>query len=236
MLTGSELGAAIESARKKKGVTKRALALAFGVSPPSVQDWVKRGTIDKDKLSKLWTYFSDVAGPEHWGLEAWTDAQHLPKGLQSHTVAHDLIHHGIDSSPIASSRVPVIGTLAMGAENMFELRSDPSGKPLGMVSVPFASADSFAFQVFGDELYPAIRHGACLVVSPNSPATPGELVLVETLDGYYIICEFVADHADAVIWTPAAGGSRRTTPRPQVAAVHAIVCMLPRSQVSPSTE
>jgi len=68
MLTGEKLGAAIEEARKKKGVTKKALAAHFGVSPPSIQDWVKRGTIDKDKLVALWEYFSDKVGPEHWGL------------------------------------------------------------------------------------------------------------------------------------------------------------------------
>lgn len=70
MLTGPELGAAIEEARLKKRVTKRALARHFGVEPPSVQDWVKRGTINKAKLPELWSYFSDVVDLEHWGLSA----------------------------------------------------------------------------------------------------------------------------------------------------------------------
>lgn len=68
MLTGPALGAAIEAARQKKRVTKKELAEHFGVKPPSVQDWVRRGTIDKDKLVELWAYFADVVGPEHWGL------------------------------------------------------------------------------------------------------------------------------------------------------------------------
>lgn len=68
MLTGHELGAAIESARQLKGVTKKTLAEHFDVRPPSVQDWVKRGTIDKEKLPALWAYFADVVGLEHWGL------------------------------------------------------------------------------------------------------------------------------------------------------------------------
>lgn len=68
MLTGKELGAAIEAARRKKRITKKALADLFEVSPPAVQDWVTRGTIDKAKLPKLWDFFSDVVGPEHWGM------------------------------------------------------------------------------------------------------------------------------------------------------------------------
>lgn len=68
MLTGIELGAAIESARLKKNVTKKAMASAFGVAPPSVQGWVNTGRIDKSKLIQVIRYFSDVVGPEHWGL------------------------------------------------------------------------------------------------------------------------------------------------------------------------
>ena len=78
MLTGPALGAAIEAARLKKPVSKRELAEHFGVKPPSVQDWVRRGTIDKAKLPALWLYFADVAGPSHWGLAAWPVLETLP--------------------------------------------------------------------------------------------------------------------------------------------------------------
>lgn len=70
MLTGEKLGQAIGEAIRLKGVTQRAVAAHFGVKPPSVQDWIKRGTIDKAKLADLWAYFADVVGPEHWGMPA----------------------------------------------------------------------------------------------------------------------------------------------------------------------
>uniref|UniRef100_UPI003744AFDE S24 family peptidase n=1 Tax=Metapseudomonas otitidis TaxID=319939 RepID=UPI003744AFDE len=44
------------------------MASAFGVAPPSVQGWVNTGRIDKSKLIQVIRYFSDVVGPEHWGL------------------------------------------------------------------------------------------------------------------------------------------------------------------------
>lgn len=231
MLTGPELGAAIEAARQKKGITKKALADAFGVSPPSIQDWVKRGTIDKQKLAGLWHYFRDVVGPEHWGLTAWEDEQPPSAGLQAHTVAQVLIHPPLQSANFASKRVPVIGTLAMGAEQMFELKAEPGGRTIGTVHAQFATAGSHALQVFGDDLYPAVRHGTCLVVSPGSPCAPAELMLLETSEGYYLVCELVAEHADAVIWTPAAGGQRRTMPRDLIGAMHPIVGMVPGSQM-----
>lgn len=45
------------------------VARHFGVKQPSLADWKKRGTISKEKLPELWRYFSDVVGPEHWGLK-----------------------------------------------------------------------------------------------------------------------------------------------------------------------
>ncbi|WP_296230444.1 S24 family peptidase [Pseudomonas sp. UBA4617] len=68
MLTGPELGAAIDAARIAKGVSKKQLADDFQVKPPSVQGWVKNGRIDKSKLMDVIAYFADVVGPEHWGL------------------------------------------------------------------------------------------------------------------------------------------------------------------------
>lgn len=71
MLKGKELGAAIESARRAKNVTKVEIAKRFGVKPPSVQGWVKEGRIDKGKLMQLIEYFSDSVPLEHWGLGGW---------------------------------------------------------------------------------------------------------------------------------------------------------------------
>ncbi len=77
MLTGKKLGEAIGAAIKAKGVSQKAVAGVFGVQPPSVSDWIKRGTISKDKLIKLFDYFSDVVGPTHWGLNYNTNLRDL---------------------------------------------------------------------------------------------------------------------------------------------------------------
>ncbi|MFK0033062.1 S24 family peptidase [Pseudomonas monteilii] len=78
MLTGPELGAAIDAARIAKGVSKKQLADDFQVKPPSVQGWVKNGRIDKSKLMDVIAYFADVVGPEHWGLRPGFTYESLP--------------------------------------------------------------------------------------------------------------------------------------------------------------
>ncbi|KXB22586.1 hypothetical protein [Xylella fastidiosa] len=71
MLTGEQLGRAIKQAMQLKDVTPTKMAKHFGVKTPSVYGWIKEGRISKEKLPSLWSYFSDVVGPTHWGLEAW---------------------------------------------------------------------------------------------------------------------------------------------------------------------
>ncbi|MPS76556.1 MAG: LexA family transcriptional repressor [Achromobacter sp.] len=78
MLNGTDLGAAIKAAIEKKiasgaVASQAAIARHFNVKPPSIHDWIKKGSISKDKLPELWRYFSDVVGPDHWGLKAWPD-------------------------------------------------------------------------------------------------------------------------------------------------------------------
>ncbi|UVM65063.1 S24 family peptidase [Pseudomonas sp. B21-009] len=82
MLTGPELGAAIEAARIAKGVSKKRIADDFQVKPPSIQGWVKTGRIDKSKLMDVIAYFADVVGPEHWGLRPGFSYESLPDDQQ----------------------------------------------------------------------------------------------------------------------------------------------------------
>lgn len=69
MLTGPELGAALKAAMQLKGgMSQTALANEFGVRQPSVSEWIKFGRISKSHIPKLIEFFSDVAGPDHWGI------------------------------------------------------------------------------------------------------------------------------------------------------------------------
>ncbi|MGL5470041.1 MAG: LexA family transcriptional regulator [Shewanella sp.] len=70
MLYSDELAKALRKAIELKGVPDAEVARAFGVKPPSVSDWKAHGRVHKKHIPKLLSYFRDVVGPEHWGLEA----------------------------------------------------------------------------------------------------------------------------------------------------------------------
>lgn len=70
MHTGKELGDAIRAAMELKGVKQAEVGTAFRVAQSSVSEWLKFGRVHKKHLTKLFDYFADVVGPEHWGLPA----------------------------------------------------------------------------------------------------------------------------------------------------------------------
>ena len=75
MHSGPELGKRLAEAIKLKRdknprLTQSDIAKAFGVGQGSVSEWTKFGRISKKHLTTLVEFFSDVVGPEHWGLPA----------------------------------------------------------------------------------------------------------------------------------------------------------------------
>lgn len=89
MLTSKELGHAIEQAINLKiasggAKSKTEIARHFGVKPPSLYDWIKHGSISKERLPQLWNYFSDVVDMNHWGISKNEIPQNGQFGNQTH--------------------------------------------------------------------------------------------------------------------------------------------------------
>lgn len=119
--------------------------------------------------------------------------------------------------------VPVIGTLQMGSTSKhLELRTLPDGRTLGTVEAFPTGPGQHALRVLGDDLYPAVRHGNFLIVAPGRPCVPGELVLIETAEGHYLVQELVAEDDQFVTLLPATGGMRTTLARDQIATMDPI--------------
>ena len=74
MLSGKDLARALVVAMEKKPVGTNELARHFGIKSSSVSEWRKTGKISKEKIAPLIDFFSDVAGPEHWGLSNLTSS------------------------------------------------------------------------------------------------------------------------------------------------------------------
>ena len=119
MLTGKDLGRAIEAARLKKGVSKRAMAEHFKVAPPSISGWISTGRIDKAKLGELFSYFKDVAGPEHWGLQGQDGWLYAP-GSDTSEAVREQSHQYSDKSALVKAGAALMGRITPRSQAVIE--------------------------------------------------------------------------------------------------------------------
>lgn len=171
MLNGTDLGAAIKAAIEKKiasgaAPSQAAIARHFNVRPPSIHDWIKKGSISKDKLPELWRYFSDVVGPEHWGLKAWpemgphssTEPATQQRPWPFRTISEDQIHALADAqlNALEGAIALAIAQMNLGIEvsrpaAALPPRATPSlrtHKPGGLVDMDHAD-DPFPMRIPG---------------------------------------------------------------------------------------
>jgi transcriptional regulator with XRE-family HTH domain len=182
MLTGPALGQAIEAARIKKGLSKKALADYFGVKPPSIQDWVKRGTIDKEKLPRLWSLFADVVGPEHWGLSTY-DPQAGSGAFLLAAIDHIKPKESVEFYAIRNLRpVYVCGNCQGGMPEVIH-EGWPAEIAQEYAEVSTTDARAFVCRVVGDSMVPRYQPGEYALVEPGTTAEIEDDVLVRLNSG-----------------------------------------------------
>lgn len=205
MLNRKELGRAIAKAIELKIATglissKAEVARHFNIKTPSLYGWIEKGTISKSKLPELWRYFSDVVGPEHWGLADWpieppiakshvknlrlisgSQEQPLKQGIDNSATFHVLDvkaacgngHHNHDYPE-------TVRTLIMSPEEAQRLIGSQNKN--GAIQVILASKDSMA---------PAIQPDDLLFVDTSIKDYVGEAVYI-LLHGGELVCKRIS--------------------------------------------
>lgn len=181
MLTGKELGAAIDRARVLKGLSKKSLADHFKVKPPSVQGWINNGRIDKSKLMEMIDFFSDVVDYSHWGLR---------KGFAAEASIVGPISAWDDDTPLDEDEVaiPLLKDVKVAAGSGHTADEFDSGKKIRMgkytlrnQGVQFDKA--VCVTVRGNSMEPALPEGSTVGVNLGATAVKDGKVYVIRQDG-----------------------------------------------------
>lgn len=181
MLKGKELGKAIEVAIQRKidsgaAQSKAEIARHFGIQAPSIHDWIKKGSISKDKLQKLFQYFSDVVPPEHWGLSGLA-------GMMASLDAN--VSPGPD---IKSNQIPLISWVQAGFFCAAPDLLAPGDAEKWLPSHKNHGSHTYALRVQGSSMvspYPGQRsypEGTIIYVDPDRAITNGCRVVVRIHD------------------------------------------------------
>lgn len=208
--------------------TKAEVARHFGMQPPSLADWVKKGSVAKDKLPELWRYFSDVAGPDHWGLspEEW------PSGLSpiSEGRSPKRPEGGVAvlPEPPSSEFVPVrrvrlkvsAGVTGFGVEPL-----NGDGLPIffradWIASKRLRAERLLAVRVNGDSMSPGLYDGDLVVINTEEAEPRDGDVFVINYEGEAVIKRL---RRDGGLWWLASDNPDKTRYADKRCDEHAIV-------------
>lgn len=195
MLTGEKLGEAISLAIEKKGVSKKAIAERFGVKPPSVQDWIKRGTISKDKLFDLIDYFSDVCGNDHWGLSGNSVYKISPVQIAGTLQEPSPQAYGNITTSTQSIKIPLLNVTASMGNGSDVLLDELALETISIhqqwadrVLRPYSNTKNLAFiHAIGDSMSPTFSDGDILLVDTwDNSVTADKIYVIEAHERLFI--------------------------------------------------
>lgn len=100
MKSGPDLGQAIKDAMALKRLTQAQMGTEFGVNQGSVSEWCRFGRVDKKHIIHLVAFFSDVVGPDHWGLPESFSREADGDPFLTFSRPATLLAHAFESLPI----------------------------------------------------------------------------------------------------------------------------------------
>lgn len=174
-------------------ITKAAIALACGVSAPSVNDWFsgKTKNLDGNNLLNAAKYLK--VNPEWLGSG---------KGRMDDALAVHENTDGIEIKNLIRSSVPVVGSAKLGdKECYFSELEYPIGNGDGYIQWATSDPNAYALRCRGDSMKPRIRHDEFVVVEPNHEYIPGDEVMVKDKNGRVMIKQFAYRRGELLYFT-----------------------------------
>jgi len=133
-------------------------------------------------------------------------------------------------------RVPIVGTVQGGPDGYLEEAGYPVGHGDGVVEYPARDPNAYALRVRGDSMRPRIKSGEFIIVEPNTPAKPGDDVVVICSDGRKMVKEFLYQRDGELCFGSISNGFPPVTLlSSDIDAIHIVAAIVPRGAFYKST-
>jgi phage repressor protein C with HTH and peptisase S24 domain len=169
-LTHGQVWGALDRLAERAGLSPSALARRAGLDPT---------TFNKSKR---------IAAD---GRERWPSTESLAKALAATGSSIESFVQLMGDHGRNAHSLPLLGLVQAAHPGHFDAHGYPAGRGWNEVALPSAGEDrAFALEISGDALRPAYRDGDVIVVAPRTPIRRGDRVVVKTVAGEVLICEF----------------------------------------------
>lgn len=222
------LGERIKKARVAKGLSQPELARRCG--------WESQSRISHYETGKREPQLADlqkIARGLGLQIEELVSEGHPEKFITPYRQNESKSGIGSEEGrPVVRYRMaPIVGTAQLGPDGFWEELGYPVGYGDGYLDVPTSDPAAYALRVKGDSMAPAIRDGWYVVVEPNEPVSPGEYVVVVTLDGRSMVKELLWERSEQIaLMSVADGYGRLTLDRSEIKHIHHVAFIAPPSK------
>jgi phage repressor protein C with HTH and peptisase S24 domain len=200
-----------------KGLKQKDLARLTGVSEAAVGKWIRGSGISGENLAEA---AKALGVPTSQLLE-----KHFTLIEIAQTVKEAPKPYGISDDRI--KKVPVVGTAKAGENGFYDVDNIMDG----YIEALSSDTDSFAIQVVGDSMEPAIRSGWYIWCEPSRPIVPGEFVWVALRNGERLLKELLFERADMVALSSINPDYKRLNiPREQIETIAYVAGICPPSK------
>ena len=206
MISGEKLGAALSEAMRLKNVGPKEVADHFGIQPPSVKDWQKRGCIHKKHLGKLVAYFADVVPEGHWGadrdelsafnkLSSYQVNSDKPLNLGGYILrepemASQYLQHGNLTHYDNTNAAPVIDWSTLG-DDLKKSNDEWSHGELHPVPTTHKIGNRTKWLTVKDDgLSPKVLPGDMVAIDPDIKPNRDQIALFTTTNSEYLLMRY----------------------------------------------
>ena len=162
-----------------------------------------------------------------------------PRGWMDSTVDRDSIDTSIKKSGHVEpavldiiTRIPVLGNTQAGREGYWYGEVDHPSKATEYIDAPSRDNEAYGLRIRGSSMWPRMREGDVLSISPVAECFPGDYVVIRTTDGETLVKELVVcRHNEVLLDSLSEQQPRIALPLDTIELMHKVTAIVPGSMI-----
>lgn len=208
------------------GNNKTELANRLDIQPSYLSRFSAKNQANRRNLGdKLARRIEEASGKSY----GWLDRRDDPESMATAIADYDLVepaHLGF------IDRIPIVGDTQAGRNGYWH--SDVEHPPVTdeYIDAPSRDTQAYGLRIRGSSMWPRMREGDVLSISPVAECIPGDYVVVRTQDGETLVKELVVCRRNEVILNSLSGDEPRIVlTADSIEAMHKVTAIVPSSMI-----
>lgn len=208
------------------GNNKTALANRLDIQPSYLSRFSAKTQSSRRQIGdRLARRIEEVSDKDY----GWLDRRNDPESTATAVADYDLVepaHLGF------IDRIPIMGDTQAGREGYWCGDTDHPATADEYIDAPSRDSGAYGLRIRGSSMWPRMREGDVLSVSPVADCLPGDYVIVRTQTGETLVKELVVcRHTEIILNSLSGDAPRIMLSADNVVLMHKVTAIVPSSMI-----